>query len=451
MASTLELNVEQQAKELIWKKVKEHNIEFIRLIFTDIFGFAKNMTIHKDELDDAMNGKLMFDGSSIDGFARIEESDMYLKPDLTTFQVFPLRPNEKSVAHFFCDVYGTDGKPFMGCPRNTLKRVLKEAEEMGYQFNVGAEGEFFLFYRDEKGEPIFNIHDHAGYFDLSPIDKGEDARQDIILTMKKFGFHIEAAHHEVAPGQHEVDFKYGDALSIADKWMMFKMIVKNIANKHGLYASFIPKPFANQNGNAMHCNQSLQDKEGNNVFYDKQDPLELSKITKNYIGGLLNHAKGMAAITNPTINSYKRLIPGFEAPTNISWSRGNRSALIRIPHARGKRTRIELRNPDPTANPYLVFAVMLKAGLEGIKKGMTPPEEFDGDVTDVIENLPVLETERYPRDLHSALEYMRKDILVKEVMGEHAFTTYIEAKQLEADQFAREVHHWEIDQYLKKY
>jgi len=452
MSSTLEINVEQHKKNKIWKKVNDHNIEFIRLIFTDIFGFAKNMTIHKDELDQAMEGKLMFDGSSIDGFARVEESDMYLKPDLDTFQVFPLRPNDKAVAHIFCDVYNTDGTPFQGCPRNTLKRVLKEAEEMGFQLNVGAEGEFFLFYTDEKGEPIFNIHDHAGYFDLSPYDKGEDARQDIILTMKQLGFHIEASHHEVAPGQHEVDFKYGDALSIADKWMMFKLIVKNIANKHGLYASFIPKPFSGQNGNAMHCNQSLEDKEGNNVFYDQLAPLQLSDITRYYIGGLLNHAKGMSAIANPTINSYKRLLPGYEAPTNIAWSSGNRSSLIRIPHSRGKGTRVELRNPDPTANPYLVFAIMLKAGLEGIKQKIDPPKEASGNIFTMDEDeRQKCNISRYPRDLHSALEYMREDELVKEVMGEHAFNTYIEAKQQEADDFAREVHHWEIEQYLKRY
>lgn len=394
----------------IYQNIKQHHIDFIRLQFVDIFGFAKNMTIHTDQLDEALHGQLMFDGSSIDGFARIEESDMFLKPDINTFQVNPWRPSDKGVAHIYCDVYNTDGTPFEGCPRNTLKRVLKEAALLGYTLSVGPEGEFFLFLTDERGEPVFNIHDHAGYFDLSPIDKGEDARQDIILTMKKLGFHIEASHHEVAPGQHEVDFKYDEALSIADKWMTFKHIVKNTAHKHGLYASFIPKPFSNQNGNAMHCNQSLQDMNGNNAFYDETKESGLSGIARYYIGGLLKHAKGMAAIANPIVNSYKRFQPGYEAPSNIAWSGSNRSALIRIPHARGNGTRIELRNPDPTANPYLVFAIMLKAGLEGIKNQIEPPPEVLGNIYDMSEKeRSKNKIGTYPRDLHTALEYMRED------------------------------------------
>ncbi|MGD9679312.1 MAG: type I glutamate--ammonia ligase [Vulcanibacillus sp.] len=453
MTSTLEVDDTNINKEkLIWKKVNDNSINFIRLIFTDIFGFAKNVTIHIDELNQALNGELMFDGSSIDGFARVDESDMYLKPDLNTFEIYPWKPNDKGIAHVFCDVYNTDGTPFEGCPRNILKRVLKEAAEMGYQLNVGAEGEFFLFYLDDKGEPLFDIHDHAGYFDLSPIDKGEDARQDIILTMKKLGFHVEASHHEVAPGQHEVDFKYDDALSIADKWMTFKQIVKNVANKHDLYASFIPKPFAGQNGNAMHCNQSLQDKDGNNVFFDDNTENQLSDTALYYIGGLLKHAKGMAAITNPTNNSYKRLLPNYEAPTNIAWSGSNRSALIRIPGVRGNKTRIELRNPDPTANPYLVFATMLKAGIDGIKNEINPPREINGNLFEMKES----EREkngisRYPRDLHSALEYMREDSLIKEVLREHAYNIFISAKQKEADEYAKQVHQWEIKEYLKIY
>ncbi len=452
MSSTIEIEPVIKVKSDIKNQINKNNIQFVRLVFTDIFGFAKNITIHIDELDKAIDGELMFDGSSIDGFARVEESDMYLKPDLDTFQVYPWRPNDQGVAHLFCDVYKTDGTPFEGCPRNTLKRVLKEADEMGFRFNVGTEGEFFLFYTDDKGEPIFDIHDHAGYFDLSPVDKGEDARQDIILTMKKLGFHIEASHHEVAPGQHEVDFKYDDALSIADKWMIFKQIVKNTANQHGLYASFIPKPFADQNGNAMHCNQSLEDKNGNNLFYDKDGKDQLSELTRYFIGGLLNHARGMAPITNPTVNSYKRLLPGYEAPTNITWSGSNRSALIRIPNSRGKGTRIELRNPDPTANPYLVFAIMLKAGLEGIKNKIEPPEEVNGNIFEMNEQeRGKHQIGRYPRDLHTALEFMRNDSLVRNVLGDHAYYTFIDAKQQEADAYAREVHHWEIKQYLRKY
>jgi len=452
MTSTLEVDADLKKKEMIWEKVRQNNIKFVRLVFTDIFGFAKNMTIHIDELDQAMEGNLMFDGSSIDGFARVDESDMYLNPDLDTFEVYPWRPNDYGVAHMFCDVYNTDGTPFEGCPRNTLKRVLKEADEMGFTLNVGTEGEFFLFYTDDKGEPVFDIHDHAGYFDLSPIDKGEDARQDMILTMKKLGFHIEASHHEVAPGQHEVDFKYDDALSIADKWMTFKQIVKNIAHKHDLYASFIPKPFAKQNGNAMHCNQSLQDKNGKNAFYNEYHESGLSDIARYYVGGVLKHAKGMAAIANPTVNSYKRLLPGYEAPTNIAWSGSNRSALIRVPNVRGEKTRIELRNPDPTANPYLMFAIMLKAGLEGIKNKIEPPDEVNGNIFQMNELERYQHSiGRYPRDLHSALEYMREDDLVKEVMGKHAFHAFIAAKQREADDFAEAVHEWEINTYLKQY
>ncbi len=438
-------------KEEIRGKIKENNIDFVRLQFTDIFGFAKNMTIHIDELEEAMNGNLMFDGSSVDGFARVEESDMYIKPDLKTFKVSPWRPNEKGVSHIYCDIYNADGTPFEGCPRNTLQRVLAEAKEMGYILNVGPEGEFFLFYIDEKGEPIFDIHDHAGYFDLSPEDKGESARHDMILMMKKLGFQMEGSHHEVAHGQHEIDFKYDEALTIADKWMTFKQIVKNMARKHGLYASFIPKPFSNQNGNAMHCNQSLQDEDGNNIFYDEKDELQLSKTARYYVGGLLKHSKGMAAIANPTINSYKRLTSGYEAPTAISWSTSNRTSLIRIPNRRGQATRIELRNPDPTANPYLMFSIMLKAGLDGIKNKIEPPEEINGNVFELCEDDNETSIEPYPRDLQTALEHMKKSTLVAEVMGKHAFKTFIAAKQKEADAFAKQVHDWEIRTYLKQY
>ncbi|MCF6093782.1 type I glutamate--ammonia ligase [Microaerobacter geothermalis] len=438
-------------KQLIWEKVKENQIQFIRLQFTDIFGFAKNVAITTDELDKALNGELMFDGSSIDGFARIEESDMYLMPDPDTFQPITWRPDEKGVAYMFCDVYTTDGKPFEGCPRNILKRALNEAKEMGYTLNVGPEGEFFLFYTDEKGRPVFDIHDDAGYFDLSPVDKGEDARRDIILTMRKLGFSIEASHHEVAPGQHEVDFKYDEALRMADKWMIFKQIVKNIAQAHGLYASFIPKPFSGQNGNAMHCNQSLV-KDGINAFFDENDERGLSEAAHYYIGGLLTHAKGMAAICNPTINSYKRLLPGYEAPTNIAWSASNRSALIRIPIGTQKSTRIELRNPDPTANPYLVFAVMLKAGLEGIKKKMTPPPAVDKNIYDMNSaERNDYQIQRFPRSLQEALDHMEQDPLMKETLGEHTFYSYLNAKRKEWEEYAEEVHTWEIRRYLKQY
>jgi len=324
-------------------------------------------------------------------------------------------------------------------------------KEMGFTLNVGPEGEFFLFYIDDKGRPIFDIHDQAGYFDLSPSDRGEEARKDIMLTMKKVGFKIEAAHHEVAPGQHEVDFKYDDALTTADNWMTFKDIVKNIAKDRGLYATFMPKPFSKENGNAMHCNQSLFAND-DNVFYDPNDPLELSTTARYYIGGLLKHAKAITAICNPTINSYKRLLPGYEAPTNIAWSTSNRSTLLRIPATRGKGTRVELRNPDPTANPYLVFAVMLRAGLDGIKNKIEPPEEVNENIFSLSRNQQKeLNIEQLPRDLQAALDEMRADSLVKQPLGEHVYNRFINAKQKEWDRFNEEVHAWEVKEYLANY
>jgi glutamine synthetase len=438
-------------KEEVKKRVKELDIEFIRLQFTDIFGVMKNTSITIDELDAALEGELMFDGSSIDGFARINESDQTLVPDLSTFQITPWRPSEKGVARLICDVYNPDGTPFKGCPRYILKEALKEAEDMDFTLNVGPEGEFFLFNTDEKGKPIFDIHDTAGYFDLSPSDMGEDARRSIILTMKEMGFRIEASHHEVAPGQHEIDFKYDDALTTADNWMTFKDIVKNIAKNHKLYATFMPKPFSGENGNAMHCNQSLFSN-STNIFYDPDNEKELSSLALNYIGGLIKHAKGITAICNPIINSYKRLLPGYEAPTNIAWSTTNRSTLVRIPASRGNSTRIELRNPDPIANPYLVFTVMLKAGLEGIKNKIQPPEEINKNIFE-LENKQKnnLDMDRLPRDLQEALFEMKKDSMVKDALGEHIFNRFLQAKQKEWDTYNAEVHNWEIKEYLFNY
>ncbi|MTI47812.1 MAG: type I glutamate--ammonia ligase [Firmicutes bacterium] len=439
-------------KKKIITEVKEQNIKFIRLLFTDIFGFSKNVSITTDELEKALDGELMFDGSSVDGYGRIEESDMYLVPDLDTFQPVTLRPGAEKVAHIYCDVYGTDKKPFEGCPRQILKSALAEAKELGYELNVGPEGEFFLFNIDDSGNPIVNdIHDNAGYFDLSPFDQGEKTRRDIILKMKQLGFSIEASHHEVAPGQHEVDFRYNEALDIADKWMTFKLIVKNIAHNHGLYASFIPKPFSKESGNAMHCNQSLV-RNGKNVFYDSKTDSELSKTAEYYIGGLIKHAKSIAAICNPTINSYKRLVPYYEAPTNIAWSASNRSAFIRIPDTRGAGTRVELRTPDPTANPYLVYAVMLKAGLDGIKNKIEPPKRVDKNIYDMTkEEREEFEVEQYPRNLQEALDYMEKSSLVKETLGEHTFNIFLREKRKEWIDFDTKVHDWEINKYLCKY
>jgi len=440
-----------EKKKKIIKKVEDENIRFIKLNFTDIFGFAKNVEITPDELEKALDGEMMFDGSSVDGFGRVEESDMYLIPDLDTFQAVPLRPGEVGVGQVFCDVYGRDRKPFEGCPRNILKRVLREAKAMGYEMNVGPEGEFFLFNLDAKGSPLFEIHDHGGYFDSSPFDRGIDAKRAMIAKMKELGFSIEVSHHEVAPGQHEINFHFDEALKAADKWMTFKQIVKNTAYEHGIYASFLPKPFTNESGNAMHCNQSLT-KDGENVFHDKDSATGLSQTAEYYVGGLIRFAKEIAAISNPTINSYKRLVPNFEAPTSITWSFCNRSSFIRIPNARGKGTRVELRTPDPTANPYLVFAVMLKAGLEGIRNKIQPPRRVDRN-TYALSDKEKGEfcIEQYPSNLYEALKYMKESRLLRETLGEHAFHVFLKTKLAEWMEYDKRVHNWEIENYLKKY
>lgn len=437
-------------KDDVLKDINEKGIEFIRLQFIDIFGIMKSTSIMVSELDRAFAGELMFDGSSVDGFASIEESDQCIVPDPDTYVVMPWRPQEEGVARMICDVYTTEGHPFPGCPRYILKKALREVKEMGLEYNIGPEGEFFLFHADEKGYPVFNIHDHAGYFDLAPFDLGEDARRNIILTLKKMGFSIEASHHEVAPGQHEIDFKYGEALKTADNWITFRDVVKNIARQSGLYASFMPKPLSGENGSAMHCNQSLF-KNKVNVFYDPQDPEGLSELARFFIGGLLKHARSMAAIANPIVNSYKRLKPGYEAPINVAWSTSNRSTLIRVPAARGNTTRIEYRSPDPAANPYILYALMLKAGLDGIKNKIIPPEPMHSNVFCVdTHNQFGNKIERYPRDLQEALDAMVNDPLIIETMGEHVFNNYLFSKQKEWDNYAECVHDWEIRRYLNR-
>ncbi len=334
------------SKEDIFRMVEEEDVEFIRLQFTDIFGVLKNMAITSSQLGKALDNQCMFDGSSVEGFARIEESDMYLHPDYDTFEIFPWRPQQGKVARLICDVYTPDGKPFVGDSRNVLKKVLKQAKEMGYIFDVGPECEFFLFHTDENGQPTTMSHEKAGYFDLGPMDLGENVRRDMVLTLEDMDFEIESSHHEVAPSQHEIDFKYAHALITADNILTFKLAVKTIAKRHGLYATFMPKPKYGVNGSGMHVNMSMTDIDGNNVFTDKNDPLKLSKTAYHFIAGLLKHAKGMTAITNPLVNSYKRLVSGYEAPIYIAWSATNRSPLIRIPASRDNNTRIELRNPD---------------------------------------------------------------------------------------------------------
>ncbi|NLI93655.1 MAG: type I glutamate--ammonia ligase [Peptococcaceae bacterium] len=435
----------------VLKEAYEKGVKFIRLQFTDIFGVLKNIAIPIEQLEKALNGEMMFDGSSIEGFVRIEESDMYLKPDPNTFVIFPWRPAEGGVARLMCDVYNPDGTPFDGCPRNTLKKVIREAGELGYKLFIGPELEFFLFHVDSEGRPTTITHDKAGYFDLTPVDLGENARRDMVLNLEQMGFEIEASHHEVAPGQHEIDFKYSDALEMADKMVTFRFVVRTIAQRHGLHATFMPKPIFGINGSGMHVNQSLF-KDGKNAFYDPEGPMGLSQVAYQYIAGLMAHARSFTAVTNPTVNSYKRLVPGYEAPCYIAWSGRNRSPLIRIPAKRGPSTRIELRSPDPSCNPYLALAVQLKAGLDGIKKKMTPPPAVDLNIfaMDDIQRKE-LGIDSLPGDLNEALQELGKDDVIREALGDHIYHRFVEAKIKEYDSFRIAVHKWEIERYLETY
>jgi len=435
---------------MILNKAKELNIKFIRLRFTDILGMPKNVEIPVRELEKALNGEIMFDGSSIQGFVRIEESDMYLKPDYSTFTVNPWE-EEKDVARITCDVYNPDGSPFDGCPRNNLKRVLTEVKEMGYSTNFGPEVEFFLFFRNQEGEATTKTHDRGGYFDLLPVDLGEEARRDMVIALEKLGFEIEASHHEVAPGQHEIDFRYCDALTAADRIMTLKLTGKTIALKHNLHVTFMPKPIFGINGSGMHTHISLF-KNGENIFYNPNGKYQLSKEALYFIGGLLKHAKGFTAITNPLVNSYKRLTPGYEAPVYIAWSERNRSPLVRVPAARGVGTRAELRSPDPSCNPYLAFAVMLKAGIDGIKNQIDPGEPVSQNIyTMSKEKKKSLGIESLPSTLKEALSELNKDEVVKSALTDHILENYIEAKREEWENYRIQVHQWELDRYLTIY
>jgi glutamine synthetase len=444
--------VGKYTKEDIKRLIEEKNVSFIRLQFTDILGTIKNVEIPVSQLDKALENKMMFDGSSIEGFVRIEESDMYLYPDLDTFVVFPWTSEKGKVARFICDVYTAKGEPFAGDPRNNLKRILKKMEEMGFSsFNLGPEPEFFLFKLDAKGEPTLEVNDHGGYFDLAPTDLGENCRRDIVLELEEMGFEIEASHHEVAPGQHEIDFKYADAVTACDNIQTFKLVVKTIARKHGLHATFMPKPLFGEAGSGMHFNVSLF-KGKENAFYDESTELGLSETAMQFMAGVLAHVQGFTAVTNPTVNSYKRLVPGYEAPCYVAWSAQNRSPLIRIPSARGLSTRVEVRSVDPSANPYLAMAVILEAGLEGIRQSLTPPAAINRNIyvmseeerqANGIENLPAA--------LDDALTLLAKDQVAQEALGEHIYANFKEAKEIEFDMYRTTVHQWERDQYLKMY
>ncbi|MBG9804987.1 type I glutamate--ammonia ligase [Brevibacillus laterosporus] len=439
-------------KEDIMRFADEENVKYIRLQFTDLMGISKNVEIPISQLPKALDNKMMFDGSSIEGFVRIEESDMYLFPDLDTWVVFPWGTEFGKVARLICDVYMPDGKPFEGDPRYILKKVMKEAEELGFtDFNVGPEPEFFLFKIDEKGEPTLDLNDQGGYFDFAPLDLGENCRRDIVLTLEKMGFEIEASHHEVAPGQHEIDFKYANALQAADQILTFKLVVKTIARQHGLHATFMPKPMFGVSGSGMHAHQSLFiGKE--NAFYDESDELGLSQTAKYYLAGLLKHARGFAAITNPLVNSYKRLVPGYEAPCYVAWSAKNRSPLVRIPASRGMGTRLEVRNPDPAANPYLALAVMLKAGLDGIKNKLKLQPAVDRNIYVMNEaDREANGIDSLPSTLKEAIECLKADSVICEALGEHASLHFIEAKEIEWDMFRTRVHEWERSQYMNTY
>lgn len=438
----------------ILKTLSEEEVKFLRLQFTDILGANKNVEVPASQFEKALDGEILFDGSSIEGFTRIEESDMVLKPDYDSFVVFPPLLEDSTrgkVARFICDVYHPDDRPFEGDPRYALRRQIEKLNAMGFDAYIGPEAEFFLFLRTPEGNPTTLTHDAAGYFDLAPLDRGEVARRDMVNTLVALGFEIEADHHEVAPGQHEIDFKYESALKTADNLVTFRHVVKRVALAHGLHATFMPKPITGINGSGMHSHVSLF-KDGQNAFYNPDSDYQLSQIAMNFIAGLLIHAEEIVGLTNPTVNSYKRLAPGYEAPTNVAWSASNRSAMIRIPARRGVGTRAELRMPDPSANPYLATMAILAAGIDGIEKNLVPPPPIQRNIF----RLTTRERRRYrirelPGTLAEAVNHLASSELMHQALGEHLFEHYLEAKRLEWDSYRTSVHQWELDRYLTMY
>lgn len=432
----------------VLRLVAERNVRFIRLQFTDILGVVKNVAIPVSELERALANEIMFDGSSIEGFTRIEESDMNLRPDPSTFALFPWRPRENAVARLICDVYHPDGSPFTGDPRHVLRRAVNEAATLGFSVQIGPECEFFLFHRSPEGKPTTVTHDEAGYFDLGPVDLGEDARRDIVIALAEMGIQVEASHHEVAPGQHEIDLKYSDALTAADQVVTLKFVARTIARQHDLHATFMPKPLFGVNGSGMHVHLSLL-RGGQNAFFDPQGPHGLSEAALYFIGGLLAHAPAYTAVTNPLVNSYKRLVPGYEAPVHVSWSVQNRSTLVRVPVQRGAGTRLELRSPDPSCNPYLAFAVIIRAGLDGIRRRIEPPPPVDRNLYEMTAaERASLGIRRLPSNLAEALAALENDPLIAETLGEHVYTHFLDAKRIEWEIYNSQVSNWELDQYL---
>jgi glutamine synthetase len=439
-------------KEIL-RIAEEEKVRFLRLQFTDLMGVTKNVEIPSSQFEKAIDGQMMFDGSSVQGFTRIEESDMLLIPDYDTFQVNPwANPDGSKVARMICDVHLPDGSPFGGCPRLTLKRQVERAAEMGYRLVAGPEAEFFLFNKDAEGNTLLDTHDVGGYFDLTPVDRGEECRRDIVMVLESMGFEVEAAHHEVAPGQHEIDFKYSEALSCADNVITFRFVVKKVALDHGLHATFMPKPIFGVNGSGMHVHQSLLTKDGKNSFYGEKDEYQLSKVARSYIGGILAHAKAFVAITNPLVNSYKRLVPGYEAPTNIAWSEKNRSPLVRVPAKRGMSTRCEVRMPDPSCNPYLALATMLAAGLDGIERGLEPGEPVNRNIFTMSQREKRrLKIGQLPANLDEALDNLERDKVMLAALGEHISSHFLAAKRQEWADYISHVHPWEQDRYLHEY
>lgn len=432
--------------------LKKENVAYLRLWFTDIMGHNKNIEVPARQFDKALDGKILFDGSSIEGFSRIEESDMLLVPDYDSFCVFPWEAEGGKVARIICDVKHPDGTPFDGCPRSVLKKVIEKARKMGFKMNAGPEAEFFLFERDPDGKVTTRTHDTGSYFDLTPVDKGEDTRRAIVQTLEKIGFEVEAAHHEVAAGQHEIGFKYSDALKTADNIATFRFVVRKIALDYGLHATFMPKPVYGISGSGMHVHQSLFTLGDQNAFFDSKMPHKISEVGLCYIGGLLAHAQGFCAITNPIVNSYKRLVPNFEAPTHIVWSERNRSPLVRVPDQRGIGTRAELRMPDPTCNPYLALAVMLASGLDGIENKINPGEPINQNIYEMsAKERAKRKIKSLPENLQAAIVALQNDPLLRSTLGEHIFNQYVLAKQNEWNEYITQVHGWEVDRYLNAY
>ena len=436
------------SKDEIKKIIKDNNIEFIKLEFCDINGTIKNLSVPNDQIDKVLNNEIMLDGSSIKGFRSIETSDMYFYPDLKTFAILPWRSDDElKVARFICDIHNADGTPFEGCPRCTLKKMIARAQKLGYTMNVGPEAEFFIFEKDSNGIPTMKTSDVAGYYDAAPRDKGENIRRIIVKTLRKMGFEVEASHHEVAQGQHEIDFKYADALTTADNIMTFRYVVKAIAENNGMFATFMPKPVFGINGSGMHCNISLF-KDGKNTFFEKDRVYQLSTDALYSIGGLLKHVKSFSAITNPIVNSYKRLVPGYEAPVYLAWSLANRSALIRVPAKRGAATRVELRSPDPSCNPYLALCVILGAILDGVENKIEPPLQVEENIYEMTpKELKRAHIDSLPSNLEEALNLLEKNEIIKSALGEHILNEFVTTKRKECEIFRTYVTPLEVDMY----